>query len=287
MPELPEVETVKRAIERHLTKQKLHNVEIRRDGCRYQFDQEALLKLKNFQCSNLGRRGKLLMIHFKKHHDVACVFVHLGMSGSVQCLSQAEAVQTPYAKHDHLIFRFDSHELRYNDPRRFGWVDVRFNEDVMDYPFLKKLGVEPLSKAFTAKYLHQILKPRHCDIKSALLNQELIAGLGNIYVCEALFMAKIHPKSEANHIPFPRIKALHQAIVDVLERAIEAGGSSIKDFKDSDGKLGYFQHQFLVYGKDGQICPSCQGKQLVEKCTQAARSSFFCKKCQKLYKSLD
>ncbi len=287
MPELPEVETVKRAIAKHLIKQKLETVKARRDGCRYLFDQKALDKLKGFMCESLERRGKLLMIHFKNNQNTACLFIHLGMSGSVQCLHNSESAMLCYGKHDHLILRFDTYELRYNDPRRFGWIDVRFNEEITNYPFLKKLGVEPLSDTFTAKHLYELLQPRHCDIKSALLNQQIIAGLGNIYVCEALFMAKIHPQSIANRIPFLRIQKLHQAIIDVLDKAIEAGGSSIKDFKHSDGTLGYFQHQFFVYGKDGQNCPYCQKKQIIKKCKQAARSTFFCKKCQKLYKNLD
>lgn len=284
MPELPEVETVKRAIKQHLIKQKLQAVQMRRSGCRRPFDQKALDRLKGFECTAFERRGKLLMIHLTNNQNTACIFIHLGMSGSVQCLSKDEAMDLPYAQHDHLIVIFDSHQLRYNDPRRFGWVDVRFNEEITDYPFLQKLGIEPLSDAFTGQHLYKLLQMRHSDIKSALLNQQIIAGLGNIYVCEILFIAKIHPKSIANRIPFARISHLHQAIIDVLTRAIIAGGSSIKDFKHSDGKLGYFQHQFLVYGKDGQICPFCQKQQLIEKCTLGGRTTFFCKKCQKLYK---
>ncbi len=284
MPELPEVETVKAAIAPKIMHQQLQQVKIFRPDCRYAFDKPAFKQLSNYYCSNVTRRGKLLMISFAQQAQQACVFVHLGMSGSLQLQDKKQAMQA-YGKHDHLVFCFDSYELRYNDPRRFGWVDVRFDEHIAYYPFLQKLGVEPLSADFTVAHLYTLLQKRKGDIKAALLDQSLIAGLGNIYVCEALFMAKIHPKSSSCAIPKAKVKLLHDAIVKVLARAIAAGGSSIKDFKHSDGKLGYFQHQFQIYAKQGDICIHCGGNQHVEKCIQAARSSFYCKKCQKLYKS--
>lgn len=284
MPELPEVETICRAIEPYILHTKIKNVQLRRKASRYAFDPKGLEKLKGFSVTHLKRRGKLLMIFAQKKEQKAAIFIHLGMSGKIRMMKTDNAED--YHKHDHLVMVFDNGiELCYNDARRFGWVDVAFDADIDSYPFLQKLGIEPLSDKCNANYLYQAAQKRKCDMKSLLLNQRIIAGLGNIYVCEALWRSRIHPLTQASVVSKSQMVELCAHIKDILKEAIESGGSSIKDHRMIDGSLGYFQQKLAVYGKKGQICPHCmsQGKSTacIEKITQAGRSTFYCKKRQK------
>ncbi|MFV0431339.1 MAG: bifunctional DNA-formamidopyrimidine glycosylase/DNA-(apurinic or apyrimidinic site) lyase [Alphaproteobacteria bacterium] len=284
MPELPEVETIRRAIEPYLLKNTVEDIVIRRKDCRYLFDKKGLNSLKGYEVSKVERRGKLLIIHLASTSSEAALFIHLGMSGQIK-LIKASDFHKDYAKHDHLIIKFANNiQIRFCDPRRFGWVDVAFDADIKDYSFLTKLGVEPLSNQFSSAYLVEVLQKSQSPIKAILLNQKYIAGLGNIYVCEALYRAKIHPLSQGVVIPKEKVSRLYQAIVDILKEAILAGGSSIKDYRSAQGNLGYFQHQFAVYGKENQSCPLCQ-KNCIKKIVQNGRSSFYCHQLQKLYKS--
>lgn len=224
MPELPEVETIRRAIEPYLVNRDIHAVIIRRDNCRYNFDKQGLNNLIGYKVKAVARRGKLMIIYLVQTDDKAAIFIHLGMSGQVRLIKPDDSLPK-YAKHDHLIIQFtDDCEIRFNDARRFGWVDVAFGDDITAYPFLHKLGIEPLSANFTAKALYAITQKSQSPIKATLLDQKHIAGLGNIYVCEALYRAKIHPLSNSMVIPKKQITLLHGAIIHILEQAIESGG---------------------------------------------------------------
>lgn len=284
MPELPEVETIRRAIEPYLSGNTVKKIIIRRDNCRYVFDKQGLRALVGYNVTAVERRGKLMHIHLQKGDKQGALFIHLGMSGQIRLIKPGD-LYPDYAKHDHLIIKFtDDCEIRFNDARRFGWVDVAFDDDIKAYPFLHKLGIEPLAADFTKAALYNIVQKSQSHIKATLLNQKHIAGLGNIYVCEALYKAKIHPNSQSLAIPRKNINILHGAIIEILEKAIESGGSSIKDHRTADGNLGYFQYQFAVYGKENEQCPNCQSP-CIGKITQNGRSSFYCKNQQKIYKS--
>lgn len=284
MPELPEVETICQAIRPHILNTKIKAIHLRRANSRYAFDKKGLEKLQNFSVTHLGRRGKLLMIFLQKKEQKAAVFIHLGMSGKIRVMTKDN--HEDYQKHDHLIMDFNTNvKLCYNDARRFGWVDVAFDEDIDSYKFLQKLGVEPLEDEFNPHFLYKAAQKRHVDIKSFLLNQHIIAGLGNIYVCEALWRSRIHPLSQISEISKPKLTQLCGHIKDVLAEAIASGGSSIRDHRMIDGSLGYFQQKLAVYGKEGQKCPQCmklsQAKACIQKITQGGRSSFYCKNIQK------
>lgn len=237
------------------------------------------------QLERLTRRGKYICLHKKGGGGV---IIHLGMSGSFRVCGD----NTPPIKHDHYsLYLTSGQAVHYNDPRRFGFLRPFTGEQGWkDDPAFIKMGPEPLEDGFDAAYLRQALGARNMPIKTALLDQSVVAGLGNIYVCEALHMAGIHPKRKSDKIALKRLEKLVCAIKEVLQRAIVAGGSSLRDHKLTDGSLGYFQHQFLVYGKEGQPCPTCHAGAdqadlsvsfLVKRMVQAGRSSFYCLRCQK------
>ncbi len=285
MPELPEVETIRQAITPYIENTSIKHIQINRDKCRYAFDKKAFKHLHGFGVSHTERRGKLLMILLQKKSQKAAIFIHLGMSGQIRLIEPSRPMEIQ--KHDHFIIAFQNgHRLCYNDARRFGWVDVAFDDDINAYGFLKKLGIEPLSDAFNTDYFMQAALARKCDIKSFLLNQKIIAGLGNIYVCEALWRCHIHPLSCVSHISENTAAKLCGHIKDILNEAIACGGSSIKDHRMIDGSLGYFQQKLAVYGKAGSLCPQCAKtgklKPCIQKISQAGRSSFFCKNTQML-----
>jgi formamidopyrimidine-DNA glycosylase len=210
--------------------------------------------------------------------DNHTLLLHLGMSGRMVLSTDAP----PIGKHDHISFAFDNGlQARFNDPRRFGVCDLVRSDQLAAHKLLAHLGVEPLSPAFTAACLHDLFKGRTAPIKTALLDQKLIVGVGNIYACESLFRARISPLRPAGACTMREIAALRDAIVAVLNEAIAAGGSSLRDYVQADGELGYFQHNFAVYDREGQPCPGCTCKGKIERVTQAGRSTFFCRKKQK------
>ena len=276
MPELPEVETVRRGLAPVLEGRRLARVIARRADLRWPLPDGFGQRLTNRTVSAVERRAKFLLIHL----DDGTVWIgHLGMSGRFRIYLDDPP---PEETHDHVIVETDGGAvIRYNDPRRFGFMDLTTVDALPDYPMFADMGPEPLDPGFTADILAARLKGRGTPIKAALLDQRTVAGLGNIYVREALHQAGISPKRKAKSVQGGRAVKLHAAIVDVLGRAIEAGGSSLRDHRQPDGELGYFQHNFLTYGRAGADCPRCGNGQAVRQITQSGRSTFYCPNCQR------
>jgi formamidopyrimidine-DNA glycosylase len=267
MPELPEVETTVRGLERVLRGRRITRVEARREDLRRSFPKDLGQRLTGAKVTGLSRRAKYGLIHTER--DDTMIF-HLGMSGSWR-IDHA----TP-EKHDHLLLETDEGKrLALNDPRRFGSVDLVPTNELAEWPAFKALGPEPLE--ISAKELKHRLAGRSAAIKLLLLDQRIIAGLGNIYVCEALYRAGIHPKRAGGSLSLDRLKRLVPAIHDVLAEAIAAGGSTLKDFISPDGELGYFSKSFSVYDWEGEPC-ACGGT--VRRIVQGGRSTFYCPRCQ-------
>lgn len=270
MPELPEVETTRRGILPHLTKRTLSAVEIRQTKLRYPIVQGAIEALIGEPLIAVNRRAKYLLLHFA-HQSL---IIHLGMSGSLRLVSP----DSEWRKHDHWQLTFGDKALRYHDPRRFGFLLVSATPHT--HSLLAKLGVEPLSHDFNAHYLFDFCQRRTGSIKALLMNQHIVVGIGNIYACEALFQARIHPQYPAKRLTLAQVEPLKQAIVDQLSRAIRLGGSTLKDFVNPDGNPGYFAQTLAVYGREGKPCPHCQTP--IENLKITGRSSFYCPKCQPL-----
>lgn len=268
MPELPEVETTVCGLARVLEGRRITRLEARRADLRYAFPQDLGQRLTGAKVTGLSRRAKYGLIHTDR--DDTMIF-HLGMSGSWR-IDHAQL-----EKHDHLLLETDEGKrLALNDPRRFGSVDLVPTGDLEEWPAFKALGPEPFD--LDARELHRRLCGRTAAIKLLLGDQRIVAGLGNIYVCEALYRAGIHPKRAGGSVSLERLKRLVQAIRDVLNEAIEAGGSSLKDFASPDGELGYFSKSFSVYDREGQTC-ACGGT--VKRIVQGGRSTFYCPRCQR------
>jgi len=270
MPELPEVETTVRGLRAVLEGQRLAEVTPRRADLRRAIPADLRQRLTGATVTGLGRRAKYGLIATDRGDTL---IFHLGMSGRWRV--DPEDVGT----HDHLlIVTDDGRRLALNDPRRFGSLDLMATEAVADFPGFAALGPEPLGPDFSATVLAAALKGRNAPIKALLLDQRIVAGLGNIYVCEALNIAGIAPTRAGGQIPKPRLERLVTAIRDVLAAAIEAGGSTLRDYARPDGELGYFFKQWRVYGREGEACP-CGGT--VTRRVDGGRSTFFCPKCQK------
>ena len=268
MPELPEVETTVRGLERVLDGRRITRVEMRRADLRRSFPKDLGQRLTGAKVTGLGRRAKYGLIHTDR--DDTMVF-HLGMSGSWR-IDHAQL-----GKHDHLLIETDEGKrLALNDPRRFGSVDLVPTGELDDWPAFKALGPEPFG--LDARELQRRLKGRSAAIKLLLGDQRIVAGLGNIYVCEALVRARINPKRSAGSVSLERLERLVAAIMAVLAEAIEAGGSTLRDFASPDGELGYFSKTFAVYDRDGEPC-GCGGK--VRRFVQGGRSTFYCPACQR------
>ncbi len=279
MPELPEVETVRTGLEEALAGRLIEKVEMHRQSLRFAMPVDFAEFLEGNKFGAFRRRGKYLVIETgAKGHLLA----HLGMSGRFTIVAGQENPE-PYGRHDHVVFHMEGGaRLIYTDPRRFGVLDLIRSDDWQDHRLLAKMGIEPLSNAMNGAFLLSKARGRRTPIKSFLLDQHIIAGLGNIYVCEALYRAKISPECPAFSLE-DEIEAdgLSQAIQAVLREAIAAGGSTLRDYAQSNGELGYFQHCFAVYGREGEACPAkgCGG--IIKKITQAGRSSFYCPECQR------
>lgn len=268
MPELPEVETTVRGLERVLKGRRIARVEARRPDLRRALPVDLGERLTGSRVSGLRRRAKYGLIDTDRGDTL--VF-HLGMSG------RWRVDPTDVEKHDHFIIETDEgRRVALNDPRRFGSLDLQLTEELEDWPPLKALGPEPLD--LDSLDLKRRLAGRTAAIKLLLLNQKIVAGLGNIYVCEALYRAGIHPRRAGGSISMERLKRLALAIHDVLEEAIAAGGSTLRDFSSPSGELGYFSKKFAVYDREGQSC-ACGGR--VKRIVQGGRSTFFCPKCQR------
>lgn len=294
MPELPEVETVRRGLEPAMLGERFARVELRRPDLRFPLPEDFVGKVSGRRVEALSRRAKYLIADLD---DGQALIMHLGMSGRFV----VEAPGTPpvepgayyneigrHLVHDHVVFEMGSGaRITYNDVRRFGFMDLLPRNALETSRHFAGMGIEPLGNALSGETLAQLFAGKIAPLKAALLDQRLVAGLGNIYVCEALFRARLHPEAEAGSIatptgrPRPAAHELARIIREVLEEAVAAGGSTLRDFAHADGSLGYFQHRFKVYDREGEPCvtPGC-GK-LVKRLVQSGRSTFYCESCQK------
>jgi formamidopyrimidine-DNA glycosylase len=293
MPELPEVETVRRGLQPAMEGSKIVKAEARRKDLRFPFQKDFIARLEGQTVTGLGRRAKYLMADLTSG-DV--LLMHLGMSGSFRVTNDGQAKapgqfhhpRSEDRAHDHVVFHMSSGSaVIFNDPRRFGYMKIIARKALEDEPLLKGLGPEPLGNEFDAAMLAHSCAGKKTSLKAALLDQRVVAGLGNIYVCEALFRSHLSPKRLASTLadkkkaPTDHARRLVTSIHAVLNQAIKAGGSSLRDHRQTSGELGYFQHSFQVYDREGEKCQSggCGG--IVRRFTQNGRSTFWCPKCQK------
>ena len=278
MPELPEVETVKRGLAPVMEGFVFDRVQLNRPNLRFPFGDDFIARIQGQTLNSLTRRAKFLQAELSSGERL---FMHLGMSGrfTIDQNQQGEFVHAHNTnpKHDHVIFEMSSGaRVTFNDPRRFGFMELV----AANAPYrLDDLGPEPMGNGFNAPDLRQRLKGKKSKIKAALLDQKVVAGLGNIYVCEALYRAGISPKRAAGRLSVSETESLTGHIKDTIAAAIDAGGSSLKDFANTDGDLGYFQHSFAVYGREGEPCNTCDAP--IKRIVQSGRSSFYCGACQK------
>jgi formamidopyrimidine-DNA glycosylase len=301
MPELPEVETVRRGLQPVMEGSKIVTAEVRRKDLRFAFQKDFVARLTGQTVTGLGRRAKYLLADLASG-DV--LLMHLGMSGSFRVIKDDERnapgqfhhPRNEDRAHDHVVFHMSSGAaVVFNDPRRFGYMKIIARGAIDDEPLLKGLGPEPLGNEFDAKMLARSCANRKTSLKAALLDQRVVAGLGNIYVCEALYRSQLSPrrlaatlaskagprKGVAGGEPTDHAKRLVTAIHAVLNQAIKAGGSSLRDHRQTDGELGYFQHSFQVYDREGEKCQTAGCGGIVRRFTQNGRSTFWCPKCQK------
>ena len=283
MPELPEVETVRRGLTPVMEGGVIARAEVNRPDLRWPFPPGMAERLTGARVLQLRRRSKYILADLDRGETL---LIHLGMSGrmliSGDPLGRFVHDHPAPEKHDHVVFHMENGaRITFNDPRRFGAMDMMPTEGAENHALLAALGPEPLGNGFHPEYLVRALKGRNTTMKAALLDQKIVAGLGNIYVCEALWRAKIHPARKAGRVSAARIGALVPIIRDVLTDAIAAGGSSLRDYRQADGELGYFQHSFDAYGREGLPCrrEGCGG--VITRVVQSARSTFYCPRCQR------
>ena len=294
MPELPEVETVRRGLEPVMTAASITRADVRRAGLRFPFPDRFAERLTGATVTSLNRRAKYILVGLSSNETL---IMHLGMSGrfAIQhpdgdgtVLGEYEQDTGNNAVHNHVVLEMSNGvTITYNDPRRFGSMDLCANTLVEQHKLLSGLGVEPLGNALSAAYIAERAFGKETDIKAFLLDQRIVAGLGNIYVCEVLFRLGLSPRRSANCLamrggkPTERAHRIVPSIRDVLSEAITAGGSTLRDYKQTDGSLGYFQHAFKVYGREGDAClkPGCAGT--IRRFVQSGRSTFCCPACQR------
>ena len=275
MPELPEVETVRRGLALKMTGRRIVHAELRRQDLRRPFPPMLARTLTGAKIGALARRGKYILVELD---DSGTLLLHLGMSGRIT----TGPAGVPHAPHDHVVLAFDDGTVvRFNDARRFGLIDYMRRGEEARHPLLAGMGPEPLEPGFDGKYLAGKLAGKMTPIKAALLDQKIVAGLGNIYVCEALYRAGVSPLRLATTVTAARAAKLAAAIRATLTEAIDAGGSSLRDYVQADGELGYFQHKWAVYGREGEPCPGCTCATGVQRIVQSGRSTFFCAKKQR------
>lgn len=275
MPELPEVEITRLGLLPHLAGQSLQRMIFRTPKLRYDLPSHLPPRLAGLTLSTILRRGKYLLFDFEHEARGGWLIVHLGMSGSLRILPH----DTPPQKHDHVDWVFARHLLRFHDPRRFGAVLWHEGEPIAAHPLLAHLGIEPLSAAFDGNWLYKHTRGRTTPIKTLLMDSHIIVGVGNIYAAESLFSAGISPWREAGKISRARCQKLATAIRETLEKALEAGGSTLRNYVQSNGERGFFQLSCQVYGRKGLPCLRCAQPVLCT--TQAGRSSFYCAHCQR------
>jgi formamidopyrimidine-DNA glycosylase len=301
MPELPEVETVRRGLQPVMEGFRIVKMEVRRKDLRFPFQRDFVARLNGQTVTGLGRRAKYLLADLSSG-DV--LLMHLGMSGSFRAIKEEQQkapgkfhrARSEDRAHDHVVFHMSSGaSVVFNDPRRFGYMKIIARQALDEEPLLRDIGPEPLGNEFDAAMLARSCVDKKTSLKAALLDQRVVAGLGNIYVCEALYRAHLSPRRLAATLatkavprkgvpggqPTDHARRLVAAIHAVLNQAIEAGGSSLRDHRQTSGELGYFQHSFQVYDREDEKCrtPGCGG--IVKRFTQNGRSTFWCPKCQK------
>jgi formamidopyrimidine-DNA glycosylase len=270
MPELPEVETTLRGIAPHVLDKTITKVMIRHYGLRWPIARDIHKELVGQQVVQLARRGKYLLLHLTQ----GTLIIHLGMSGRLGVFNK----NTPAQKHDHVDVEFNGQKvLRFTDPRRFGAFLWTENHD--DHKLLNHLGPEPLTEAFSSEYLFARAKNKKLAVKTFIMNQKIVVGVGNIYANEALFLAGINPSQAAGQITLSRYEKLTEHIRNILTQAIKQGGTTLKDFLNSDGKPGYFSQSLHVYGREHQPCTSCNTTLIAIQLGK--RQTVFCPKCQK------
>jgi formamidopyrimidine-DNA glycosylase len=293
MPELPEVETVRRGLEPAMVGARFDRVEQRRPDLRFPFPQNFQTRLIGRRVEALGRRAKYLLADLDDRHVLV---MHLGMSGSFRIVDAMTSelpgdfyhAKSKDAVHDHVEFLFSNGKrIIYNDPRRFGFMQLIAREELAEHALFRNMGIEPLGNELDGETLARLFAGKAAPLKAALLDQSLISGLGNIYVCEALHRAGLSPRRAAGSLArkggaaTDRAHLLAGVIREVLEEAVAAGGSSLRDHRQTDGALGYFQHNFRVYDREGSACskPGCHGA--VQRIVQSGRSTFYCGTCQR------
>jgi formamidopyrimidine-DNA glycosylase len=296
VPELPEVETVRRGLVAIMEGATVERVEQRRPDLRFPFPERFAERLEGARIVELTRRAKYMLVHLDRGPVLIC---HLGMSGSFR-IETGDDVHTPgefhherskAAAHDHVVFHLTgpdgSARVVFNDPRRFGFMLFAEPDELDRHPLLADLGVEPTGNSIDGALISRLFAGKQAPLKAALLDQTLIAGLGNIYVCEALWRSKLSPKRAAGTVASARTPTtaradrLAEAVRDVIADAIAAGGSSLRDYVHADGSLGYFQHSFSVYDREGEPCPRITCSGVVTRVVQSGRSTFYCPVCQR------
>jgi formamidopyrimidine-DNA glycosylase len=271
MPELPEVETTRRGLLPHVVGHTVNDIVVRNRNLRWPVPGDLRRRLRGEKVLGVRRRGKYLLFDFPKGH----LLVHLGMSGRLSLVAD----DAPAQRHDHFDLLFGAHRaLRLTDPRRFGAV-LWLPDPAERHSLLSGLGLEPLERGFTGKALQERARGRSVAVKQFLMNGRIVTGVGNIYANEALFGAGIHPLRSVARISRERWERLAESVRATLNRAIDAGGTTLRDFAGADGQLGHFQLQCAVYGREGQPCPRCGAK--IRAIRQGQRSTFFCPRCQK------
>ncbi len=293
MPELPEVETVRRGLEPVLAGHRITRVEQRRPDLRFPFPERFVARLEGQMIERLDRRAKYLVAHLSGGE---ALIMHLGMTGRFTITSGARAEQLGEfehaaggdTKHDHVVFETDAGTIvTYNDARRFGFMELTRSAALGAHALIRDIGIEPLGPLLTPEFVADAAQGKRADLKAFLMDQRIVCGLGNIYVCETLYRARLSPTKPASRIataggkPRPGAERLVPHIREVLSEAIGAGGSTLRDYQHTDGSLGYFQHAFAVYGREGEPCrtPGCTA--VITRIVQSNRSTFYCPVCQK------
>ena len=286
MPELPEVETVRRGLAPAMEKRRILRAQLNRPDLRFAFPERFVERLTGARVERIDRRSKYLLARLGSGETL---LMHLGMSGRFSIHADdvdrqpGDFVYAPAAnpKHDHVVLELEGGvTVTYNDPRRFGFMTLFATPLESEVAYLKDLGPEPVSNAFSGAYLFEALRSRKSPVKAGLLDQKVVAGLGNIYVCEALWRARVSPKRLCANLGPERCERIAAAARQVIEEAITAGGSTLRDYAGADGAMGYFQHRFDVYGREGEPCQSPEGG-VVRRIVQSGRSTFYCPSCQR------
>lgn len=273
MPELPEVETVCRGLDPVLTGQVITRVDMHRGDLRKPFPKNLKTHVESAQVTHIMRRAKYILVHLDNDYVLV---MHLGMSGRIVFHPRDYKPQA----HDHFILHLkDGQQIVFNDPRRFGIVDLVKESELDAHTLFSHLGPEPLSNNFSGPVLASALTNKKAAIKQVIMDQQIVVGVGNIYASEALFLAKISPVKAAGIVKGDKAEALTAAIKSVLQKAIKAGGSTLRDHRQANGELGYFQHSFSVYDREGLPCSGCKG--VIKRIVQGGRATFYCPKCQK------